>query len=248
MGRRDLLSAEERRQLFGVTVDRDVLARLYTFEPADLGLIEARREHRNRLGFAVHLALILHPGLTLAQVTEQPGVDLEPLVSFIASQLQLPTAALADYATREQTMTDHARELGAALGLRSPTRADLSLMIDAAASAAWSTDKGALIAGAVVAALRGKAIMLPATATIECAAITGRATARKRVHDALLASLSPEQLAALDDLLSLDPETGFTRLTSLRTIPTSPKPDHVREILDKLSAVRSLDIARNARA
>lgn len=246
MGRRDLLSAEERRQLFGVPVDRDTLARLYTLDPADLGLIEARREERNRLGFAVQLALIRHPGLTLAQVTEQPGVDLEPLVGFIASQLQLPTAALADYATREQTMTDHARELGAALGLRPPARADLSLMIDAAASAAWSTDKGAVIAGAVLAALRGKAIMLPATATIERAGITGRATARKRVHDALLAGLGPEQLAALDELLSLDPETGFTRLTSLRTIPTGPKPDHVREIVDKLGAVRALDIAHNA--
>ncbi len=53
MGRRDLLSAEERRQLFGVPVDRDALARLYTLDPADLGLIEARREERNRLGFAV---------------------------------------------------------------------------------------------------------------------------------------------------------------------------------------------------
>lgn len=160
--------------------------------------------------------------------------------------LQLPTAALADYATREQTMTDHARELGAALRLRPPTRADLSLMIDAGASAAWSTDKGAVITGAVVAALREKAIMLPATATIERAGITGRATARKRVHDALLAGLGPEQLAALDELLSLDPETGFTRLTSLRTIPAGPKPDHVREIVDKLGAVRALDIAHSA--
>jgi len=63
-------------------------------------------------------------------------VDLEPLVSFIASQLRLPTAALADYAVREQTTTDHARELGAALGLRPQARTDLSLIIDAAASAA----------------------------------------------------------------------------------------------------------------
>jgi len=70
MGRRDLSSAEERRQLFGVPVDRDAMARLYTFEPAVLGLIEARREDRNRLGFAVQLALIRHPGLTLAQVTK----------------------------------------------------------------------------------------------------------------------------------------------------------------------------------
>ena len=53
MGRRDLLSAEERRNLFGVPTDRDALARLYTFGSTDLGLIEARREERNRLGFAV---------------------------------------------------------------------------------------------------------------------------------------------------------------------------------------------------
>lgn len=45
-----MLSAEERRHLFGVPVDLDALARVYTFEPRDLSLIEARREERNRLG------------------------------------------------------------------------------------------------------------------------------------------------------------------------------------------------------
>ena len=187
MGRRDLLSAEERHQLFGVPVDRDALARLYTFELADLGLIEARREDRNRLGFAVQLALIRHPGLTLAQVTEQPGVDLEPLVSFIASQLQLPAAALADYAAREQTMTDHARELGAALGLCPPARTDLSLMIDAAASAAWSTDKGALIAGAVVAAphrVFGHAGRARVSRFRQCGADRTRGRTRRHCRDA----------------------------------------------------------------
>jgi hypothetical protein len=246
MGRRDLLSAEERRQLFGVAVDRDALARLYTFEPRDLDLILARREERNRLGFAVQFALIRYPGLTLTQVTAQPGADLDPLVSFIARQLELPSTALADYAAREQTMTDHAREIGAALGQRPPVRTDLAMMIEAAASAAWQTDKGVVIAGAIVAALRDKAIMLPAPATIERAGITGRATARKRVHEGLLAGLSPEQLAALDELVSLDPETGFTRLTALRTIPAGPKPNHVREIIDKLGVVRGLDIAPGA--
>jgi hypothetical protein len=100
MGRGDLLSAEERRQLFGVPVDRDALARMYTFEPRDLDLIRARREKRNRLGFAVQFALIRHPGLTLAQVAAQPGADLEALVSFIARQLELPSTALTDYAAR----------------------------------------------------------------------------------------------------------------------------------------------------
>jgi hypothetical protein len=246
VGRRDLLSDEERRHLFGVPVDRDALARLYTFEPRDLSLIEARREERNRLGFAAQLALIRHPGLTLAQIATHPGVNLEPLVGFIAKQLGLPSAALTDYAAREQTMIDHAHEIAAALGLRPPARTDLSMMIEAAASAAWSTDKGAVIAGAVVAALREKANMLPALATIERAGITGRATARKCVHDAPLTGLGSEQLAARDELLTLDPETGFTRLTTLRTIPIGPKPDHVREIIDKLGVVRAVGISHDA--
>ena len=75
VGRRDLLSAEARRNLSGVATDRDSLARLYTLGSADLGLIEARREERNRLGFAVQRALIRNPGLTLvgAQAEDPVG-------------------------------------------------------------------------------------------------------------------------------------------------------------------------------
>jgi hypothetical protein len=92
--------------LFGIPTYPDTLARLHTFEPTDLGLIDARREERNRLGFAIQLALVRHPGPTQAQVATQPGLDLEPLVGFIARQLDLSAAALTDYAAREQTSTD----------------------------------------------------------------------------------------------------------------------------------------------
>jgi TnpA family transposase len=246
MGRRDLLSSDERGRFFGIPVDRDELARRYTFEPRDLELIAARREDRNRLGFAVQLALVRHPGLTLAQVTGLSSEGLVQLVEFVARQLQLPVAAFQDYAAREQTMTDHAREIGAALGLRPPVRSDLPLMIDAAAAAAWETDKGAAIVGAVVLALRSGGIMLPMPATIERAGVAGRARARKRAHAALLTGLGPEQLSKLDELLEIDPATGLTRLTALRTIPGNPKPDHVRTIVDRLKSVHGLGIPATA--
>ena len=84
MGRRDLLSVDERAKLFGIPVERDALARCYGFGPGDLALIERRREDRNRLGFAVQLALMRHPGLTLGQVLAGPDIDMTPLVSFVA--------------------------------------------------------------------------------------------------------------------------------------------------------------------
>jgi len=141
MGRLDLLSADERARLFGIPVGRDALARCYIFEPVDLALIERRREDRNRLCFAVQLAIMRHPGLTLAQMLAQPGADLAPLVEFIAEQLELSASGFDGYAAREQTMTDHARDVATGLGLRPATRADLTLMIDAASGAAWATDK-----------------------------------------------------------------------------------------------------------
>ncbi len=42
---------------------------LYTFEP-DIEIIGQRRERRNQLGVALQLALLRHPGITLAQVIQ----------------------------------------------------------------------------------------------------------------------------------------------------------------------------------
>jgi hypothetical protein len=71
-------------------------------------------------------------------------------------------------------MTDHARLLAITLGLRSPANADLPMMIEAAAQAAWSTDRGQPIAAAVVSALRAAAVILPASSVIERTAIAGQ--------------------------------------------------------------------------
>jgi hypothetical protein len=242
MRKHQLLTEAEREQLLGFPEDRDDLARLYTFEPSDLDLIRLRREDRNRLGVALQLALFRHPGMTLAQILQRSAELPEEFVSFIAEQLDIPAASFADYAGREQTMTDHARELAAALGLRGASRTDIPFMIDAGAKVAWGTDNGMAIAAGVVDALRQARILLPAVSTIERAGIAGRARARKQAAHALLSGLRPEQLDALDALLVPDASKGAMPLTWLKTIPTAAKPDHVRDILERLRMVREIGI------
>ncbi len=242
----ELLTEAEREQLIGIPRDRDALARLYTFEPGDIAFIGARREQRNWLGVAVQLALLRHPGVSLTQML-QSGRDLPPeLVAFVADQLGLSPSLLANYAGREQTMTDHGRELAGRLGLRNPVRADIPLMIDAAAKAAWATDKGTIIAAGVVAALRAAGILLPAMSTIERAGIAGRARARKQAALAMLAPVSAGQLEALEGLFVPDAPDGATRLTWLKTIPIAAKADHIRQILDRLKFVRQIGISAEA--
>lgn len=130
--------------------DRDQLARLYTFEANDIDIFGSRREKQNLLGVALQLALLRHPGTSLAQMRLDQGELPGELVAFIAVQLGLSHAVMADYAARDQTMTDHARELAVKLGLRGPMRDDIPLMIDAAARAAWLTDKDIIIASGVI--------------------------------------------------------------------------------------------------
>jgi TnpA family transposase len=239
MGRRDLLTDDERRLVFGFPTERDALARLYTFGPADVALIEARRRSGNRLGFALQLALIRHPGFATVRIDEAP----DELVAYVAEQLRLPTSALRDYARRPQTSTDHVREIAVALGLRGPSGADFSLMIEAAARAAWATDKGLPIALGVIETLRAGRILLPAPTVIERVGVAGRARARRRTADALLADLSPDQIAQLDALLTVDPAMNATPLAWLKNTPSAPSAAHVRALVDKLTFVRRLGIA-----
>ena len=242
MARRPLLTDEERRLLFGVPGDPDALARHYTFTRSDQDLVAGRRGDTNRLGFAVQLTLLSHPGMGLAQMEE----PVEALVEWLAAQLDIPAAAFSEYAARPQTMTDHALFLARTLGLRPPNATDLPFMIEAAAQSAWGTDRGQLIVAAVIAALRGEKIILPAPAVIERTAIAGRARARKRTADALLAGLSPAQLTKLDRLLTPDPALEATPFAWLRNASTSPKPDHVRALLDRLRFVRDIGIPPDA--
>ncbi len=104
MAHRRLLTDEERRALLGVPFDADSMARCFTLSRADQNLVAERRGDANRIGFAVQLALLRHPGIALAHL-EQP---VEPLVQWLAKQLEISAAPFADYARRPQTMTDHA--------------------------------------------------------------------------------------------------------------------------------------------
>ena len=238
MARRQLLTDEERQALLGIPPDADSLARLFTLSRVDRNLVAERRGDANRLGCAVQLALLRYPGTALAYLDQPP----DALVSWMAGQLEIPAAAFAEYARRPQTMTDHARQLAATLRLRPPTMADLPPMIEAAADAARGTDHGQPIVAAVVAALRAARIILPGAVVIERIAIAGRARARKRAADALVAGLSSEHLTKLDGLLVVDPSVGVTPFAWLKSMPIAPKADHIRELLDRLKLVRGIGV------
>ena len=123
MARRDLLTDSERHALFTVPAAREDLARHYMLSSRDLALVAVRRGDTNRIGFAVQLALMRHPGFGF---TLEGGAP-DHLVAFMGEQIDVSASAFDTYAVRPATASVHAREVGDALGLRGPTNADLPL-------------------------------------------------------------------------------------------------------------------------
>jgi TnpA family transposase len=96
--RRQLLTEDERRLLFGVPQEADALTRHYSFARSDQALLAERRGDANRLGFAVQLALLRHPGIALAHMEQPVGA----LVAWLSERLEIPVADFTKYAGRAQ--------------------------------------------------------------------------------------------------------------------------------------------------
>src|SRR4051812_43098084 len=131
------------------------MARHYVLGPDDLTLIGAKRRAPNRLGFAVQLCLLRHPGQGLGPGEHPP----EQLVAFVAEQLRLNPSAFAEYAARDQTRREHGVELQAVLGLQRFDFPAWRECLRVGTEAAWATDRGEPIVRAMLDQLRRRLIL-----------------------------------------------------------------------------------------
>ncbi|MAM10322.1 MAG: DDE transposase [Rhizobiaceae bacterium] len=238
MGRRKLISAAEAQNLLGPAADEDKLIRYYTLDAADRLECELRRRPHNKLGFAVQLCAIRQTGRLLGE-NEQPP---RAIIDYVANQLGVASRTYEIYARRTQTRFDHSRYLTNYLGLHIATRVDRRAALLAAAEAAGSGDKGKPIATAVIAAFRERKALLPSQHSIEKIGIAGRAIARRRAEQALIADFAEEKLKTLDALLEVDPAIGQTRFHWLRPAPDAPGATNLVGIAERITFLRSLGI------
>ena len=245
MARRRLLKPDRWSVLLNPPSDEDSLIRHYTLSGDDLDQALRKRGHHNQLGFAVQLCLMRHPGRLLAQ----NDVGLAAIARFVADQLGISAAVLPDYGKRDNTRREHAAELQELLGLRMMTRADQRAALVAAVDAAAATDKGETIAAATIEAFRSRHVLLPSADKLERIGTAGRAVARNRAQKSLLEGLTTEQLAAIEQLLMVDPAIRQTRFAWLRALPETPSEKNLLALLERLAFVRGfgLDPQRRGR-
>jgi TnpA family transposase len=238
MPRRSLLSNEQRSRLFAAPVDQAEMAKHYVLSTDDLVLIRAKRRSVNRLGLAVQLCLLRHPGLGMGPAEQPP----KAMIAFVARQLGVRQVDFADYAQRDQTRREHAIELQRYLGLRSFGLMDWRACLRVGADAAWATDRGEPIIQAMLAHLRTSGVVLPPATVLERIGLAARARARKKTFEALAAGLSDAEHDTLARLLAVDPELRRSRFAWLRDYSESPASSNIVALLDRLEYARGLGI------
>lgn len=138
MALRSLLTAAERGQILAIPAETDEMEALYTPSDTDMSLIRQRRGDANRLGFAIQLSLLRHPGIALADDSEVPS----ELIDWMASRLAVSIDVWDEYGTREETRQEHGREIRAYLGMSAFGIADFRQLVEHVSDVAAQTGQG----------------------------------------------------------------------------------------------------------
>ena len=138
MPTKTILSPAQRAVIFDPPADRATIERLYTLGPDDLAQVARRRRGANRLGYAVQLCYLRHPGRRLLTGDAVPAA----MLALLADQIGCVANDFTGYATRPTTLREHRAEIEALLGLRAFARVDVRAMLALGSEIAASTDSG----------------------------------------------------------------------------------------------------------
>lgn len=240
MPRRSILSTSERDSLLVLPDTQDELIRHYTFNDNDLAIIRQHRKSANKLGFALLLCYMRYPGVILG-VDDKPFV---PLLRMVATQLKVPEDCWGEYAQREQTRREHLVELQNTFGFQTFTLRYYRPAVHSLADLAWQTDKGIVLATALVENLRQQHVLLPTLNVIERICAEAITQANKRIYAALTDSLSAVHRKRMDELLKCKEGSKTTWLVWLRLSSTKPNSRHMLEHIDRLKIWQALKLPK----
>lgn len=239
MPRRSVLTATEREQLLAFPDDAQQRIQHYTLSDSDLAMIRERRGQGNRLGFALQLCYLRFPGRALF-IGEVPNSEL---LEMLSQQLGIPVQRWDDYGQRVQTRVEHLSELKTLLGLRTFALADYRRWIGDLAELAQRSDRGMVLAEALLEGLRAENVIIPTLDVLERVCSEALTAGTRQMHLQLTSSLTEDHRAALDALLSLHEGTKISALSWARQPPGSPRARGILVHLDRLRIIRAVGLA-----
>jgi TnpA family transposase len=234
--RRTLLTDAQRAALLAIPTDETALIQHYTLSDEDRRLIMRRRRPDTRLGLALQLCALRHPGRLL-----RPG---EPIpmeaASFIAAQLDVSPEALDDFARRAPTRYEQLGALRQTYGfvdLTHPHRQELRGWL---LGVALVTTDGVAVVAALAEEMRRRRIVIPGVTVLERLAAEVISTADNQVIKSIAGRLRLEQVRRLDALCEQKAHERQSRFAWIREPPGVAGVPSLHVLVDRLEAARGL--------
>lgn len=243
MARRRLLTGEQWAKFLAVPTDERDLIRHYTLGRDDLDTIATKRTARNRLGYAVLLCYLRHPG----RVPDPAETPPPALLAFVARQVGAEPDGYVDYRRRSQTRREQIADIMERTGYRSFDRAAFGELASWLLSIAQVNRDPMALATALVDELRRRRILLPSAAVLELILHQARGRAERLIHRVLVDALGPDGGGRVEELLEPWADAGVAMLAWLRLAPQSPAPRNLVAVVDRLEALRRLTVDRALR-
>ena len=226
----------EALRTFPAEIAADDLVRYFTLQPPDVAFINTHRGAGNRIGVGVALCTLPWLGFVPDDLVAAPRAA----VARMAAMLGLSMTALGGYGARSQTRTEHLGEIAAFLGWRAATEIDVKELDQFLVARALEHDAPSVLFELACDQLRGARLIRPGPVWLVERVAAAREAAKAETFARLEHLLTPERIAALDGLLTVDEELGSTRLSWLGNGATQPSPEAIKTEIGKLGYLRRI--------
>lgn len=199
-------------------------ANYFTLLAEDLELVMARYGSAARLAGGLQIGAMRLVGFVPFDLTAAPS----DIVDFVAGQVGVGAASLAEYTNRDQTRSDHVSDVERHLGFRRADRGDLKSFSDWLVERALEHDRPSVLFRLACEHLRSEQIVRPAVTTVERAVVSARQRATNQTYIRLAPQLDQQRRDGLSELLTVDSGLGVTPWIWLRRQAPTAAPASIK--------------------
>jgi hypothetical protein len=232
----------EQRLLFTTLPDdlsSQEITRYYTLQPEDKYFVRQHRGQANKLGVALQLCALRFQGRMLMQIT----TISEPVVVYMAEQLNLPATTFAQYGTRRSTLYDHLTAICQQYDYRACDKNDVMPLIRYLLPFAMENEEALPLVDQAMIWIRREKLIAPTLLTTEKLVWHIQRIARWRVHHRMTHNLSTPQKETLQNLLVIDADKGGqTPLFWLRIPAKKPSSASMYHLLVRIEFLKELQL------
>jgi hypothetical protein len=222
-----------------LSFSRGQMVREATLTEADLAQVARCRRDHNRLGLAYQIGFVR---LFHRFPAQHPLEICDELLSFVALQLGLDEARIADYAPWQHTASEHQDRIREYLALTDYGPQQAVALERFVFEESCRLEQTAALLARAREFLKERCVLFPADSALLRLVGEQRKRAREHIVTRLAGGLSPRVVEVLDGLLEVKEGEAVSGLQRIKANPARPSASAMQGLADKLAAIEATGV------